>query len=85
MSSYVFLIWPESLIKYLNNIVEQDHRFIKRRVKPGLGFILYKTAWATLRGYEVMNMIRKGQIKGIEKGNILDQVQFIHQAFGLVA
>jgi transposase-like protein len=51
--------------KYLNNIVEQDHRFIKRRVKPGLGFYSFKTAWVTLRGYETMNMIRKGQIKGV--------------------
>ena len=71
--------------KFLNNIVEQDHRFIKRRVKPGLGFYAFKTAWATLRGYEIMNMIRKGQIKNVEKGNIVGQVHFIHQAFGLVA
>jgi transposase-like protein len=71
--------------KFLNNIVEQDHRFIKRKVKPGLGFYSFKTAWATLRGYEIMNMIRKGQIKDIEKGNILRQVRFIHQAFGLMA
>lgn len=32
-----------------------------------------------------MNMIRKGQIKGVDKGNIVEQVHFIHQAFGLVA
>jgi transposase, IS6 family len=49
--------------KFLNNIVEQDHRFIKRLVKPGLGFFSFKTAWATIRGYEIMNMMRKGQIK----------------------
>ena len=42
--------------RYMNNIVEQDHRFIKRRVKPGLGFSSFPTAWRTLRGYEVMNM-----------------------------
>ena len=48
--------------KYLNNIVEQDHRFIKRRTRPGLSFSSYNTAWRTLQGYEVMNMIRKGQI-----------------------
>jgi IS6 family transposase len=50
-----------------------------------LGFFSFKTGWATLRGYEVMHMIRKGQIKGVEKGNIVMQVQFIHQIFGLVA
>src|SRR4051812_3658538 len=42
--------------KFLNNIVEQDHRFVKRRVKQGLGFYSFKTAWRTLQGYEVMNM-----------------------------
>lgn len=38
-------------VKYLNNIVEQDHRFIKRLVRPGLGFSSFHTAWKTLRGY----------------------------------
>jgi transposase-like protein len=45
--------------KYLNNLVEQDHRFIKRRVKPGLGFFSYQTAWRTIQGYEAMNMMVK--------------------------
>jgi len=58
-------------VKYLNTIVEQDHRFIKRRVKPGLGFFSFETAWNTLQGYELMNMVRKGQIRGVEKGDIL--------------
>jgi len=52
-------------VKYLNNMVEQDHRFIKRLVKPGMGFASFNTR-RTLRGYEVMNMIRKGQIQ-VEK------------------
>ena len=47
--------------KYLNNLVEQDHRFIKRLVNPGMGFGSFNTARRTLRGYEAMNMIRKGQ------------------------
>lgn len=46
--------------KYLNNIVEQDHRWIKRLVKLGMGFDSFNTARRTIRGYEVMNMIRKG-------------------------
>ena len=46
--------------KYLNNIVEQDHRFIKRRVNPGPGFFNFRTARRTIGGYEAMNMIRKG-------------------------
>jgi len=72
-------------VKYLNNIVEQDHRFIKRRVKPGLGFQSYPTAWRTLQGYEMMNMIRKGQVQGVDKGNIQAQTQFINDLFGLAA
>ena len=69
--------------KYLNNIVEQDHRFIKRRVKPGMGFGFFHTAWRTLKGYEVMNMIRKGQLRGAERGDIVSQNRLIAQAFGL--
>ena len=72
-------------VKYLNNIVEQDHRFIKRRVKPGLGFGSYPTAWRTIQGYEVMHMIRKGQIEGVEKGDSQAQNQFIDGLFGVVA
>ncbi len=71
--------------KYMNNIVEQDHRFIKRRVKPGLVFSTFLTAWRTIQGYEMMNMIRKGQIKGAGKGNIQAQTQFINGLFGLAA
>ena len=70
-------------VKYLNNIVEQDHRFIKRRVKPGLGFSSYPTAWRTIRGYEAMSMIRKGQIEGVRKGDIRAQNQFVAGLFGL--
>jgi len=71
--------------KYLNNIVEQDHRFLKRRVKPGLGFASFNTARQTIRGYEVMNMIRKGQVEGVEKGDVMGQISFIHQIFGVAA
>ena len=69
--------------KYLNNIVEQDHRFIKRLVRPGLGFGFFHTARRTLRGYEVMNMIRKGQLHGAERGDNVSQNRLIAQAFGL--
>lgn len=49
------------LVLYLNNRVEQDHRFIKRLTKLGMGFGSFNTARRTLRGFEAMNMIRKGQ------------------------
>ena len=69
--------------QYMNNIIEQDHRFIKRKIKPGLGFFSYPTAWRTIQGYEVMHMIRKGQIQGASKGNIQAQNRFIAGLFGL--
>ena len=72
-------------VKYLNNLVEQDHRFIKRLVKPGMGFFSRETAGRTLQGYEVMNMIRKGQVRGVDKGDITEQVTFIASLFGVVA
>ncbi len=72
-------------VKYLNNLIEQDHRFIKRLVKPGMGFFSFETAWRTLQGYEVMNMVRKGQMHGVEKGDILGQVAWIARLFGVTA
>lgn len=51
-------------IKYLNNIVEQDHRFIKRRIRLMLGFKSFEAAASTLAGIEVASMIRKGQFRG---------------------
>ncbi len=72
-------------VKYLNNLIEQDHRFIKRLVKPGMGFFSFESAWRTLHGYEVMHMVRKGQMCGVEKGDILGQVAFIACLFGVAA
>ena len=48
--------------KYLNNIVEQDHRGVKRRIRPMLGFKSFRSATATLDGIETAHMIRKGQL-----------------------
>ncbi len=48
-------------IKYLNNILEQDHRFIKRITKPMMGFKAFHSAAAPLAGIEVAHMIRKKQ------------------------
>jgi transposase, IS6 family len=71
--------------KYFNNVVEQDHRFLKRRINPGLGFGSFRTARRTFRGYEAMHMIRKGQLVGVAKGNILAQNRVIAQMFRIVA
>ena len=48
-------------VKYLNNIIEQDHRFVKRITRPMLGFKAFHSAEATLAGIETAHMIRKGQ------------------------
>ncbi len=50
-------------VRYLSNIVEQDHRAIKRRVRAMQGFRSFHSAWRTIRGIETVNMIRKGQIR----------------------
>jgi transposase-like protein len=50
-------------IKYLNNIVEQDHRSIKLVVRPMLGFKAFHSASVTINGTELVRMIRKGQFK----------------------
>jgi len=55
-------------VKYLNNIVEQDHRAIKRRTRPMLGFKDFRCARILLSGIELMHMIRKGQMKDGGKG-----------------
>ncbi len=69
-------------VKYLNNIVEQDHRFIKRLVNPGMGNVAHLTQRGEpYRGYEAMNMIRKGQIQGVEKGDIQAQVEYARSNF----
>jgi transposase-like protein len=51
-------------VPYLNNVLEQDHRAIKRRVNASQGFRSFWATWRTLAGYEVIHMIRKGQACG---------------------
>jgi transposase, IS6 family len=72
-------------VKYLNNVIEQDHRNIKRIVKPMMGFQSFNTARRTLRGIEAMNMIRKGQVKGINRGDSVSQAELINEIFGVSA
>jgi transposase-like protein len=67
--------------KYLNNIVEQDHRAIKRIVKPMMGFKSFNSARSTLSGIEAMSLIRKGQVKGVEQGDSVSQAKFIESIF----
>jgi len=71
--------------KYLNNVIEQDHRFLQRLIKPGLGFKSFNSARRTIKGYEVMHMLRKGQVIGVPKGDVLAQLNFMAQVLGVAA
>jgi len=71
--------------KYLNNIVEQDHRSVKRRTWLAKGYGSVPTAWRTLRGIEAMDMIRKGRARRVAKGDTVAQVKFIDKLFGIAA
>lgn len=64
-------------IRYLNNLVEQDHRAIKRRVRASQGFRSFHSAARTIQGIETVNMIRKGQIRWLAKDDIAGQVAFV--------
>jgi transposase, IS6 family len=73
-------------VQYLNNILEQDHRAIKRRVKAKQGFRAFDAARRrTLAGYEAINMMRKGQARWISGADIRQQNQFIDRLFDLAA
>jgi transposase-like protein len=70
---------------YRNNIVEQDHRAVKRRVNAKQGFRSFDGAWRTIQGYEVVPMIRKGQVRWLPNGDVAGQVLFINESLGLKA
>ena len=66
--------------KYLNNIVEQDHRFIKKIIKPMMGFHSYKSACATLSGIKVMHMIHKEQVGNPD---VISEIKLINRLFSV--
>ncbi|PFY05931.1 IS6 family transposase [Bacillus pseudomycoides] len=71
-------------VKYLNNIVEQDHRFVKKRVRSMLGFKSFRTATYILSGIEAMHMMKKKQL---HQGGKSAQIQkdFIDKLFGIAS
>ena len=69
--------------KFLNNVVEQDHRILKRRVKLAMGCGSFRTAWRTIQGIEIMHLLRKGRVRRVPKDDVVAQVRFIHKLFGL--
>jgi transposase, IS6 family len=71
--------------KYLNNVIEQDHRTVKKRVWLAKGYGSFQSAWRTLQGIEAMHMIRKGRVRWLAKGDAVGQALFIAELFGLAA
>ncbi len=72
-------------VKYLNNIIEQDHRFVKKKVRAAQCFKSFHTAERTLEGIESVNMIRKGQIKRLAGSNAMGQAKFVASLFQIAA
>jgi transposase, IS6 family len=71
--------------RWLNNRVEQDHRRIKRRTGPMLGFQGFWTARRTLAGVEAMAMLAKGQARVVPANDAPAQQAFVHRVLGLAA
>src|SRR6516165_5150032 len=72
-------------VQYWNNILEQDHRAIQRRVKAKQNFREFQAARRTIEGYEAIHRIRKGQARWISGQDIRKQNQFIDKLFDLPA
>lgn len=79
-------ILPEDVelrqVKYLNHLIEQDHRLIKRLSKPGMDFFSWETAWQTWQGVEIMTRMRKGPLQGVDKGDVRGQIAVVAKRFG---
>jgi transposase-like protein len=72
-------------LKYLNNVIEQDHRFIKKRVGASQCFESFQTAERTLEGIEAINMIRKGRVKRLAGSDARGRATFVASLFGIAA
>jgi transposase-like protein len=71
--------------QYFNNIVEQDHRTVKKRVWLAEGYGSFQSAWRTLQRIEAVAMIRKGRVRWLAKGDTVGQAHFIAELFGIAA
>lgn len=70
-------------IKYLNNIVETDHGKLKRLIKPTLGFQSIKTAFATIKGFKLIRMFKRGPMHAwYYRQRIMEKVPFVKRQFG---
>jgi transposase, IS6 family len=71
--------------KYLNNVVEQDHRTVKKRTWLAKGYGSFASAWRMLQGIEAVEMIRKGRVRWIPKGDSIARAAFIAELFSIAA
>jgi IS6 family transposase len=85
--SGIYSTTPNSVapVQVFNNVVEQDHRTVKKRVGLAKGYGSFATAWRTLQGIEAVNMIRKGRARWVAKGDTMAQAGFISALFGIAA
>lgn len=72
-------------VKYLNNVIEQDHRFIRRRWRAMQCFRSFHTAERTLEGVEAMHMLHKGQVKRLDGRDAVGQAKFVESLFRVAA
>jgi len=72
-------------VKYLNNVIEQDHRFVKKKMRASQCFKRFHTAGRTLEGIEAMNMLRKGQVKRLAGGDAQGRAKFVLNLFQIAA
>ncbi len=72
-------------VKYLNNVIEQDHRFIKKKVRASQCFKRFQTTERTLEGIEAVNMMRKGQVKRLADNDAMEQAKFVASLFQIAA
>ncbi len=71
--------------KFLNNVIEQDHRTVKKRVWLAKGYGSFKSVWRTIQGIETVHMIRKGRVRWLAKQDVSGQALFIAGLFGIAA
>jgi transposase-like protein len=72
-------------VKYLNNVIEQEHRFIRRRWQVMQCFGSFHTAERTIEGIEAAHMMRKGQVKRLDGRDAVGQARFVQNLFGIAA
>jgi IS6 family transposase len=72
-------------VKYLNNLIEQEHRFIKKKVRASQCFKSFHMAERALEGIEAVNMLRKGQVKRLAGSDAQGQAKFVESLFLIAA